>query len=96
MQAPGGIGYLGQSLELLPTATVGAAIDLALSDIRALEARMCTAEAELAVSGPLGRRLELAATLASAPKLLLLDELTNAGCGSASPVAVWGFRIRAA
>ncbi|WP_433566076.1 ABC-F family ATP-binding cassette domain-containing protein [Nocardia sp. CA-151230] len=58
VQAPGGIGYLAQSLELPPTATVGAAIDLALSDIRDLEARMRTTEAELAVPGPLGRRLE--------------------------------------
>ncbi|MFE3001091.1 ATP-binding cassette domain-containing protein [Nocardia sp. NPDC059246] len=65
VQAPGGIGYLAQSLELPPTATVGAAIDLALSDIRDLEARMRTAEAELAAPGPLGRRLEAYTALAA-------------------------------
>ncbi|WP_369639945.1 TlrC/CarA/OleB/SrmB family ABC-F type ribosomal protection protein [Nocardia sp. JMUB6875] len=56
--APGGIGYLAQTLELPPTATVADAIDLALSDIRGLESRIRTAEAELAVPGSLGRRLE--------------------------------------
>ncbi|MFE3956864.1 ABC-F family ATP-binding cassette domain-containing protein [Nocardia sp. NPDC059091] len=65
VQAPGGIGYLAQSLELPPTATVGAAIDLALSDIRDLEARMRTAEAELAAPGPLGRRLGAYTALAA-------------------------------
>ncbi|WP_460720156.1 TlrC/CarA/OleB/SrmB family ABC-F type ribosomal protection protein [Nocardia heshunensis] len=58
VQAPGGLGYLAQTLELPPTATVGAAIDLALSDIRDLESRMRSAEAELAAPGPLGRRLD--------------------------------------
>ncbi|MGW4122179.1 ABC-F family ATP-binding cassette domain-containing protein [Nocardia sp. NPDC004711] len=65
VQAPGGIGYLAQSLELPPTGTVGAAIDLALSDIRDLEDRMRTAEAELAAPGPLGRRLEAYTALAA-------------------------------
>ncbi|MET8425580.1 ABC-F family ATP-binding cassette domain-containing protein [Nocardia sp. NPDC004860] len=65
VQAPDGIGYLAQSLELPPTATVGAAIDLALSDIRDLETRMRTAEAELAEPGPLGRRLEAYTALAA-------------------------------
>ncbi|MFE3193135.1 TlrC/CarA/OleB/SrmB family ABC-F type ribosomal protection protein [Nocardia sp. NPDC059240] len=65
VQAPGGIGYLAQTLELPPTATVGAAIDLALSDIRDLERRMRTAEAELAAPGPLGRRLDAYTVLAA-------------------------------
>ncbi|BEK89549.1 hypothetical protein NSERKGN1266_55000 [Nocardia seriolae] len=52
VQAPGGIGYLAQTLELPPTATVGEAIDLALSYIRELESRMRTAEAELAAAAP--------------------------------------------
>ncbi|WP_040815626.1 ABC-F family ATP-binding cassette domain-containing protein [Nocardia concava] len=58
VSAPGGIGYLAQTLELPPTATVDDAIDLALSDIRDLESRIRTAEAELAVPGALGRRLD--------------------------------------
>lgn len=58
VQAPGGIGYLAQSLELPSTATVADAINLALSDIRDLESRIRTAEAELVVPGALGRRLD--------------------------------------
>ncbi len=56
---PGGVGYLPQTLELPDTATVGDAIDLALSDIRELETRMRQAEVsletaeELAVYGDL-------------------------------------------
>ncbi|MEV6911693.1 ribosomal protection-like ABC-F family protein [Amycolatopsis sp. NPDC051071] len=45
--APGGIGYLPQTLELPGTATVGDAIDLALADLRELESRMRAAEASL-------------------------------------------------
>ncbi len=45
--APGGAGYLPQTLELPETATVGDAIDLAMADIRELESRMRTAEASL-------------------------------------------------
>ncbi|MEW2356411.1 TlrC/CarA/OleB/SrmB family ABC-F type ribosomal protection protein [Spirillospora sp. NPDC029432] len=45
--APGGIGYLAQTLELPPTATVADAIDAALADLRDLEARMRRAEADL-------------------------------------------------
>ncbi|MBE1577146.1 ribosomal protection-like ABC-F family protein [Amycolatopsis roodepoortensis] len=45
--APGGVGYLPQTLELPGTATVGDAIDLALADIRDLESRLRAAEASL-------------------------------------------------
>jgi macrolide transport system ATP-binding/permease protein len=45
--APGGIGYLAQSLALPPEATVQDAIDLALADLRELESRMREAETGL-------------------------------------------------
>ncbi|MBE1532508.1 macrolide transport system ATP-binding/permease protein [Actinomadura algeriensis] len=45
--APGGLGYLPQALDLPLDATVAEAIDLALGDLRALEARMRTAERAL-------------------------------------------------
>ncbi|RSM58749.1 ABC-F type ribosomal protection protein [Amycolatopsis sp. WAC 01376] len=45
--APGGAGYLPQTLELPGTATVGDAIDLALADIRELESRLRAAETSL-------------------------------------------------
>ncbi|MGY6653087.1 ribosomal protection-like ABC-F family protein [Amycolatopsis sp. TRM77291] len=45
--APGGVGYLPQTLELPDTATVGDAIDLALADIRHLESRLRAAETSL-------------------------------------------------
>ncbi|WP_410579554.1 ribosomal protection-like ABC-F family protein [Amycolatopsis sp. lyj-108] len=45
--APGGAGYLPQTLELPETATVGDAIDLALADIRELESRLRAAETSL-------------------------------------------------
>ncbi|EME50820.1 ribosomal protection-like ABC-F family protein [Amycolatopsis decaplanina] len=45
--APGGVGYLPQTLELPDTATVGDAIDLALTDIRDLESRLRAAETSL-------------------------------------------------
>ncbi|MFI5561055.1 ribosomal protection-like ABC-F family protein [Amycolatopsis japonica] len=45
--APGGVGYLPQTLDLPDTATVGDAIDLALADIRELESRLRTAEMSL-------------------------------------------------
>ncbi|MEV0388633.1 ribosomal protection-like ABC-F family protein [Nonomuraea sp. NPDC050643] len=49
--APGGIGYLPQSLELPPHATVADAIDLALAELRDLEARMRAAESSLEPAG---------------------------------------------
>ncbi len=45
--APGGVGHLPQSLALPPHATVSDAIDLALADLRDLEARIRTAEHRL-------------------------------------------------
>ncbi|WP_030521862.1 TlrC/CarA/OleB/SrmB family ABC-F type ribosomal protection protein [Nocardia rhamnosiphila] len=65
VSAPGGIGYLPQSLELPGAATVAEAIDLALTDIRELETRLRSAEIELGADGPmepaLGRYAELLA-----------------------------------
>ncbi|MES9543209.1 ribosomal protection-like ABC-F family protein [Actinomadura sp. NPDC000600] len=49
--APGGIGYLPQSLALPPDATVADAVDLALADLRDLEARMRAAERSLGAPG---------------------------------------------
>ncbi len=49
--APGGIGYLPQSLELPSHATVADAVDLALADLRELEARMRAAERGLGGDG---------------------------------------------
>ncbi|MEV4168089.1 TlrC/CarA/OleB/SrmB family ABC-F type ribosomal protection protein [Nonomuraea sp. NPDC049709] len=45
--APGGVGYLPQSPELPPHATVADAIDLALAELRDLESRMRAAERAL-------------------------------------------------
>ncbi|WP_328698404.1 TlrC/CarA/OleB/SrmB family ABC-F type ribosomal protection protein [Streptomyces sp. NBC_00342] len=45
--APGGSGYLAQSSALPPEATVQAAVDMALAELRELEARMHHAEAGL-------------------------------------------------
>ncbi|MEU6859191.1 ribosomal protection-like ABC-F family protein [Glycomyces sp. NPDC046736] len=124
--SPGGIGYLPQQLDLPEDRTVADAIDLALADLREIEAAM--REAENAIAGgdeaaaehyadlmarfearegwdadlrvdracaalglpgldrsrPIGTlsggersRLMLAATLASRPALLLLDEPSN-------------------
>ncbi|MGY0231688.1 ABC-F family ATP-binding cassette domain-containing protein [Longispora urticae] len=47
VSAPGGIGYLGQTLGLPASATVAAAIDVALADIRDLERRLHAAERDL-------------------------------------------------
>ncbi|WP_037559955.1 TlrC/CarA/OleB/SrmB family ABC-F type ribosomal protection protein [Spirillospora albida] len=49
--APGGVGYLAQTIDLPPSATVQDAIDLALADLRDLEARMRAAEAGLDTAG---------------------------------------------
>jgi len=49
--APGGVGYLPQSLALPPHATVADAVDLALADLRELEARMRAAERSLGEAG---------------------------------------------
>ncbi|MGW5412990.1 TlrC/CarA/OleB/SrmB family ABC-F type ribosomal protection protein [Actinomadura geliboluensis] len=53
--APGGTGYLPQSLELPSHATVADAVDLALADLRELEARMRAAERGL---GGVGAELD--------------------------------------
>ncbi|MFJ8532366.1 TlrC/CarA/OleB/SrmB family ABC-F type ribosomal protection protein [Streptomyces sp. NPDC093591] len=45
--APGGVGHLAQSLALPPEASVQDAVDLALADLRDLEARIRRAEAGL-------------------------------------------------
>ncbi|MFF3737393.1 ABC-F type ribosomal protection protein Car(A) [Streptomyces sp. NPDC002566] len=46
--APGGVGYLAQTLELPSDATVQDAVDLALADLRELEEGMRRTEAQLA------------------------------------------------
>ncbi|MFD1325632.1 TlrC/CarA/OleB/SrmB family ABC-F type ribosomal protection protein [Micromonospora sonneratiae] len=50
--APGGVGYLAQTLDLPDSAVVGDAIDLALADIRSLEQQIRQAEAGLANATP--------------------------------------------
>ncbi|MEJ2855632.1 MULTISPECIES: ABC-F family ATP-binding cassette domain-containing protein [unclassified Saccharothrix] len=45
--APGGVGYLPQTLDLPPHATVADAVDLALADLRALEAEIRRLELDL-------------------------------------------------
>ncbi|MFI7641769.1 ABC-F family ATP-binding cassette domain-containing protein [Nonomuraea sp. NPDC049400] len=49
--APGGVGYLPQSLALPPHATVADAVDLALADLRELEALMRAAERSFGEAG---------------------------------------------
>ncbi|MGZ3118297.1 TlrC/CarA/OleB/SrmB family ABC-F type ribosomal protection protein [Streptomyces sp. H62] len=61
--APGGVGYLAQTLELPLDATVQDAVDLALSDLRELEAAMREAEAELGERDEKGSERELSAVL---------------------------------
>ncbi|MFH8347337.1 ribosomal protection-like ABC-F family protein [Streptomyces sp. NPDC018045] len=49
---PGGTGHLGQTSDLDPRGTVQDAVDAALADLRALEARIRAAEAALATATP--------------------------------------------
>ncbi|WP_426403856.1 ribosomal protection-like ABC-F family protein [Streptomyces sp. R-07] len=53
VDAPGGLGHLAQTLDLPPDATVGDAVDHALTEVRELERAIRTAEAELAGTGDL-------------------------------------------
>ncbi|MEV2256249.1 ribosomal protection-like ABC-F family protein [Streptomyces sp. NPDC050147] len=50
--APGGIGHLGQTLDLPGSARVGDAVDHVLSKLRALERRIRATEATLGAAGP--------------------------------------------
>ncbi|MFG1997687.1 ribosomal protection-like ABC-F family protein [Spirillospora sp. NPDC048911] len=52
VMAAGGVGHLGQTLDLAPELTVTDAIDHALADLRDLERRMREAEATLAEASP--------------------------------------------
>ncbi|MGO4629413.1 ABC-F family ATP-binding cassette domain-containing protein [Streptomyces sp. 2RAF24] len=61
VESPGGLGHLAQTLDLPGTASVGAAVDLALADVRALERAIRTAEAELGRTGDLDRYAALLA-----------------------------------
>ncbi len=56
VSAPGGIGHLPQTLDLPPHATVADAIDLALSDLRDLEAAIRQEESDLANHNPTADR----------------------------------------
>ncbi|WP_284581511.1 ABC-F family ATP-binding cassette domain-containing protein [Streptomyces sp. 2P-4] len=53
VESPGGTGHLAQTLDLPGTATVGAAIDLALAHVRRLEEAIRSAEAALHRTGDL-------------------------------------------
>ncbi|MFI1811171.1 ribosomal protection-like ABC-F family protein [Streptomyces sp. NPDC020422] len=53
VDSPGGVGHLAQTLDLPGTASVGAAIDLALADVRQLERAIRAAEAALDRTGDL-------------------------------------------
>ncbi|MER7725938.1 TlrC/CarA/OleB/SrmB family ABC-F type ribosomal protection protein [Streptomyces sp. NPDC096323] len=57
--APGGTGYLAQTIGLPPRATVQDAVDLALRELRALESRLRRTEFALAAARP-GPELEAA------------------------------------
>ncbi|WP_308013403.1 ribosomal protection-like ABC-F family protein [Streptomyces beigongshangae] len=52
--APGGTGYLRQTLDLPGSARVGDAVDHVLGELRALERRIRAAEAALGTAGPAG------------------------------------------
>ncbi|MGQ5593276.1 TlrC/CarA/OleB/SrmB family ABC-F type ribosomal protection protein [Streptomyces sp. ESR1.13] len=62
--AAGGIGYLPQTIPLPPTATVQDAVDLALADLRALEAELRRAEQRLGDGGDPAALAAYAALLA--------------------------------
>ncbi|MEV6603647.1 ribosomal protection-like ABC-F family protein [Kutzneria sp. NPDC051319] len=51
VEAPGGVGHLGQVLDLSPTATVGDAIDAALTEVRELQRKIHEAEQTLDEGG---------------------------------------------
>ncbi|MFF3552449.1 TlrC/CarA/OleB/SrmB family ABC-F type ribosomal protection protein [Streptomyces tsukubensis] len=61
VSAPGGVGYLAQALDLPADATVQDAIDLALTELRALEAQLRRDEEQLQTAGE-GPALESALT----------------------------------
>ncbi|MFJ3876771.1 ATP-binding cassette domain-containing protein [Streptomyces sp. NPDC090077] len=52
VRAPGGVGYLAQTLALPPGARVGDAVDRALAGLRDLERRIRAAEERLHLAGP--------------------------------------------
>ncbi len=52
VSAPGGVGYLPQTLALPPEASVGDAVDQALADLRALEAELRRIEARMETEEP--------------------------------------------
>ncbi|MEO3749972.1 ABC-F family ATP-binding cassette domain-containing protein [Streptomyces sp. B6B3] len=52
VSAPGGVGYLPQTLALPPEAGVADAVDLALADLRELEAELRHVEARMAAEAP--------------------------------------------
>ncbi|MFG2295581.1 ATP-binding cassette domain-containing protein [Streptomyces sp. NPDC048603] len=52
VRAPGGVGYLAQTLDLPRGARVGDAVDLALAGVRELERRIRAAEERLHLAGP--------------------------------------------
>ncbi|UBU13351.1 TlrC/CarA/OleB/SrmB family ABC-F type ribosomal protection protein [Nonomuraea gerenzanensis] len=79
--APGGVGYLPQSLELPPHATVAEVVDLALGELRELEARMRAAEQALA-------ELDQNADAARADGGARADDAARAGDG-AGPAEVY-------
>ncbi|XCW03527.1 ribosomal protection-like ABC-F family protein [Streptomyces sp. HUAS MG47] len=66
VESPGGLGHLAQTLDLPGTATVGAAIDLALAGVRELERRIREAEAALDATGDLDDALASYAALLAA------------------------------
>ncbi|WP_051845663.1 ribosomal protection-like ABC-F family protein [Streptomyces globisporus] len=76
VEAPGGLGHLAQTLDLPSGATVGDAVDHALTEIRELERAIRTAEAELSTTDT-----GLHTTLASYAELLTAHE-ARGGAGA--------------